>query len=136
VGFIQQLQAWLKDDDFLLALTVAQLIWLRRNSSIFGGEFSHPLQVSRVALEAVDSFKSANHSSAGGVQQQVLKGAKWNCPTAGFLKLNWDVALCKNSKSMGVGVVIRGEQGRVRAALAKFIPHVLDPTNAEALDLW
>lgn len=33
---------------------------------------------------------------------------------------------------MGVGVVIRYEQGRVWATLAKSIPHILDPTNAEA----
>jgi hypothetical protein len=58
--------ARLEDDDFLLALTMAQLIWLRRNSSVFGKEFSHPLQVSRAAMEAVETFKSANHSYTRG----------------------------------------------------------------------
>lgn len=69
-----------------------------------------------------------------GAQQHVLRGAQWTCPARGFLKLNWDAALCKNSRSMGmgVGVVIRYEQGRVWATLAKSIPHILDPTNAEA----
>lgn len=35
-----------------------------------------------------------------------------------------------------MGAIIRDEQGRVRAALAKYFPHVSDSTNAKTLALW
>jgi len=38
-------------------------------------------------------------------------GVPWSRPTKGVIKLNWDAAICKTSKNMGVGVVIRMSLG-------------------------
>jgi hypothetical protein len=47
---------------------------------------------------------------------------RWSPPSTGWLKCNWDAALHKEGKRMGVGVLIRDAQGNVVAALAKTIP--------------
>lgn len=91
------------------------------------------MQVSRAALEAVENFKIANHSFVGGAQPLANRRAQWTCPAAGLLKLDWDAAVCTKSRRMGVGAIIRDEQGRVRAALAKYFPHVSDSTDQRLL---
>lgn len=48
--------------------------------------------------------------------RQVVK--KWEPPVGGFLKLNWDAALCSTTNMMGVGAVLRDEHWAVVAALA------------------
>jgi hypothetical protein len=60
------------------------------------------------ALEAVENFKSANNLSARSAQPQDIRQSQWTRPTEEFFKMNWDAALCKTSKNMGVGVVIMG----------------------------
>lgn len=53
----------------------------------------------------------------------------------GLLKVNWDAALAKISKQMGVGVVVWDVDGRY-VALATVIPHITDPTTGETLATW
>jgi hypothetical protein len=57
-------------------------------------------------------------------------------PSNDCLKMIWDTALGSSPPRMGVGVVVRDEQGRVRAALAMGFPNISDPTVAEAMALW
>jgi hypothetical protein len=42
---VEELQNRLEDKDFEIMAIVARNIWLRRNSIIFGGIFSHPNQI-------------------------------------------------------------------------------------------
>jgi hypothetical protein len=37
---------------------------------------------------------------------------------------------------IGLGVVVRGNAGVVRAALAMTVPHITDPTLVEAMAAW
>jgi ribonuclease HI len=53
----------------------------------------------------------------------------------GLLKVNWDAALAKVSKQMGVGVVVWDVDGHY-VALATVIPHITDPTTTKALAAW
>jgi ribonuclease HI len=61
---------------------------------------------------------------------------KWKAPVGGSLKLNWGAAVNKQSKRMGIGIIVRDEEGVFVAAMAKVLPSFNDPTVAEALAAW
>jgi ribonuclease HI len=61
---------------------------------------------------------------------------KWKVPVGGWLKLNWDATVNKQSKRMGIGIIVRDEKGEFVAAMAKVLPSINDPTVAEALAAW
>jgi ribonuclease HI len=50
--------------------------------------------------------------------------------------LNWDAAVNKQSKRMGLGMIVRDEKWEFVAAMAKVLPSINDPTVAEALAAW
>jgi hypothetical protein len=50
-----------------------------------------------------------------------------------MLKINWDAAVDKGSKIMGVGIIIRDHNGEVCASSCSTRPHVVDPSVAKAL---
>jgi hypothetical protein len=62
--------------------------------------------------------------------------SRWLKPSPGWVKLNWDAALCSSTKLMGVGVVGRNEKGEFLAGLAAPIPFVTDPLLDEILAAW
>jgi len=51
-------------------------------------------------------------------------------PPVSFVKLNWDAALNKDMRRMGI------DQGGVVAAKAKWLPLLPDPTTTKALAIW
>lgn len=71
VCFIKQLMAKLEVEEVEEALTVARLIWLRRNSFVFGREFTFPSKLVIIAKESVDNFLQANHRLAPNDSVQV-----------------------------------------------------------------
>lgn len=56
----------------------------------------------------------------------------WCAPANGWLKINFDGALFKELKAVGVGVVIRNHLGEVMAALSERLPFWVDSNCAEA----
>jgi hypothetical protein len=54
----------------------------------------------------------------------------------GFVKINWDAALDKKKKLMGVGVVVRNSIGGVLAMQCSTRPYINDPIVAEAIAFW
>jgi ribonuclease HI len=61
---------------------------------------------------------------------------KWKPPTRGTMKLNRDVAIDKNMKLMGIGIVVRDFARGVVATQCSTRPYVSDLVVAEALALW
>jgi hypothetical protein len=51
----------------------------------------------------------------------------------GFVKINWDAAVNKTKKKMGIGVIIRDCKGDVRATLAEPKDYIIAPDVAEAM---
>jgi hypothetical protein len=47
-------------------------------------------------------------------------------PPSGFIKANWDTSFDPKGSRMRIGVVFRGEQGFVLAAMSMVIPHITD----------
>lgn len=60
---------------------------------------------------------------------------RWSPPPRGYLKMNWDAAFNKASRSMGEGAVLQDDKGEVVVALAQFLSQVTDPSMAEAVAL-
>jgi hypothetical protein len=99
-------------------VVTARAIWTRQNTGIHGGQFSHPMLVAHKARTALNAFKEANvisHESETGSSNQGVKW--WNPPPRKYL--NWDVAISTTTKMVGVGVVVRDDEGRVTLAKGK-----------------
>lgn len=46
-------------EDLEIMVVVARNLWFRRNSLIHGGEFGHPTQLVRTAMDSLQEYKEA-----------------------------------------------------------------------------
>jgi len=130
---IQSLKVRTDRDAFTEAMLVLRTIWLQRNDFVFQGKFTSPGQVILKA-QSLAAICTETKQEALPEKLAVEKtSSRWRAPRDGWLKVNWDAALHIQTKKMGIGVVVRNETGEVKAALAKFLPLVDDPTAAEAI---
>jgi hypothetical protein len=53
-----------------------------------------------------------------------------------MIKFNWDAAINKVTRRMGVGIIARDAGGIVVAARSASYPHITHPAIAEALAVW
>jgi hypothetical protein len=130
--FVHQLWLKLSKEELVEALNIAQPIWMRRNNYIFNNQFSPPTMVTLQAKEMIEGFRSAN------VQARRLEVVdnhvelKWLKPPLDWLKCNWDAAVDKKRKMMGVAIVVRDALGLVVYAAIRSIPFITDPMVVEA----
>ena len=121
-------------EEFQSFVVVARRIWLRRNTLIHEGTFSHPNAIVVQATTALKEYHYAQmepkvevaplgHAQSGG----------WEALQLGWHKVNWDAALGVQSGRMGLGVVIRDHMGRLVAARSLSRQGGLDPDAAEAM---
>jgi hypothetical protein len=70
LGFIQQLLEKLEDNDFIEAVTLARLIWLRRNTLVFEGFFTPPNLVGQAKNQVAEFAQATDQSEtcAGAVK--------------------------------------------------------------------
>jgi ribonuclease HI len=134
---IDELLHKLDQEDFELLATVARRIWLRRNSVVFGGVLQNPNCLVTSAMEACTAFYGANMK--GDNQEVSLHNPivpHWKAPPVGVYKINWDAAIDKSRRIMGVGVIVRDGEGEVVAALHSSQMGITDPATAEAYAAW
>jgi hypothetical protein len=112
---------------------VAHKIWSRRNRVVFGGAILPPNILIREVFDLVEEFRTTNSrvETLGQGEQSTRIG--WSKPAENRIKINWDAALDGGRKLMGIGIIARDHQGRVRAAKCEILPHVRDPVAAEAI---
>ena len=58
---------------------------------------------------------------------------RWHPPSQGLVKINCDGATCKDQNKLGIGVVIRDENGLVLASLDKLLPLLYTTLEIEAM---
>jgi hypothetical protein len=58
LGWFSQLRERLSEDELVEAVTIARLLWLCRNATVFRREFLPPLQVVRSAADSMAIFKA------------------------------------------------------------------------------
>jgi ribonuclease HI len=119
-----------------LTVIVFHRIWLRRNKAVFEEQFSSPMKVFVEASQFFQDFKMYN------LREPLLKvpnaeGSNickfWKPPHVGFGKVNWDASLNLNSGMVGMGCVIRNEEGVVIGAKCSSCKAFVDPLCAEAM---
>jgi len=133
---ISYLLSKLNADLMSLIVVIFHRIWLRRNRLIFEGQFSPPLKVFSDASSLFEDFKRHNLRESLSLASRSVGSYNckfWKPPVAGFLKVNWDASLNINSKLVGLGCVIRNEEGCVIAAKCCVRKAVVDPVCAEAM---
>jgi hypothetical protein len=59
INIVEGLQNKVEDEDLELTAVVARNMWFRRNCAVYGGAFSHRIQLVRRALESPNDFKNA-----------------------------------------------------------------------------
>jgi hypothetical protein len=108
----------LDGDGLQLAAVVAQLLWLRRNNWVFGGELQSPHDLLMHAVDQVQQFVRAEDSKrAPRPPQHTQSVQRWEKPPFGVVKFNWDAAVDKERGKMGIGVIVRDHNGDILAAL-------------------
>jgi hypothetical protein len=129
LGLLQQLLDKLEEEDFLEAVTVLRLIWLRRNTLVFEGSFTPPAILLGQAKIKHSEFVQAISPEIDQTEA-VQTSSSWKSPPFGVLKANWDVAVNSKEQLVGVGVVIRSHEGAVKAAFHAVEKGITDPAAA------
>jgi hypothetical protein len=116
-------------------VTIARLLWLCQNACFFGKEVSSPNQLVQFAQAMMANYKSVNMGETQSPTNTAETTKRWKALEQGCLKLNWDAELGSSPSRMGVGAMLRDEQGRVRVAMATamVIPNFI---VVEVVALW
>jgi ribonuclease HI len=124
-------------EELQMMVGVARQIWLRRNAVVFGGEFLAPGVLVKQAHDQLAAWRKAEDSRRiGSPLCSRPRSMGWQRPPAGALKFNWDAAINKVTKRMGVGIIVRDDGGAVVAVRCASRPHITDPATAEAMAVW
>jgi len=114
----------------LEVLTTARLVWLRRNESndyVFGRGLTLPCKVIAYVKNSLDCFSQSHLTGLGSSNLIPAPVMSWSKPPEGKWKINWDAAINKETLKMGMGIVIRDDDGNVVAAKAKYLPFIINP---------
>jgi hypothetical protein len=116
---------------------VARLIWLWRNSVVFGGDFMSPKHILKTASSQLDNFSKAEAGRRmSSTVRSIPEVVKWSKPSPGWIKLNWDAAIDSGKQKMRIGIIARDHMGSVLAVVCASRPHVTEPTTTEAIAAW
>jgi dihydrofolate reductase len=128
IHVVEDLHNKLENDDL-------ELMWFRRNSLIYGRNFCHCTQIVSKASETLRAFKSANARLNGQMKVVICRTTSGKVSTCGFVKVNWDAAVDKVKKKMGISVVVPNHVGGGGELVATLIAHkhnTTEPVIAEA----
>lgn len=106
-------------------------IWFRRNSEEC--RFSNFTGCLERTANAPGFQKRANSTASTPVSTHVPTRSRWSPPPSNFWKVNFDGATFKDIGKVGLGVVIRDNQGQTIAALSEQIPLPFSSDVVEAL---
>ncbi|XP_042974665.1 uncharacterized protein LOC122306301 [Carya illinoinensis] len=120
-------------NDLELMVMVLKRIWLRRNNFVFENKFEKPDVLFKLAADSLFQFKQVQQQSHknqdAGIRRR--RSCRWKAPAKDQVKVNWDAALKIKEGRMGIGVVIRDENGDVMVSLCSQKRNVRDPLVAE-----
>ncbi|KAL4637806.1 hypothetical protein ACB092_03G102900 [Castanea dentata] len=127
VSLIQRLT----EEELELFWVLCWTIWNQRNRVIHGGKIQHPSILIQQARDFLAEYKDKQSQLATSVIMESVQ--QWRPPSGSAFKLNFDVVIFANSKSSGVGVIIRNNLGVVLAGLSARGPYVVNSEEAEVL---
>ncbi|CAI0428531.1 unnamed protein product [Linum tenue] len=105
-------------------------IWKERNAQIFNGLKLREDEIVPRAKAFIDEYREQQVIDRGVAAPVTTTG--WEKPGQGFVKVNTDAGVFVDG-GIGLGVVVRGEEGNFILAAAKKIAGRWEPEMAEAL---
>ena len=130
---LMRLMDRLEGPDFDKLVFTARQIWIRWNKLVFEREFTHLKIAAQVAVDQLEFHVKVNQRPESSERGKRNQDEKWTAPQLGYVKINWDAALDKKRKLMGVGVVVRDCTGGVIASQCSTRPYINDPAVAEVM---
>jgi ribonuclease HI len=126
-----------KKEEFRVFVAISRKLWFRRNSMIHEGKFSHPNEVVREAMGAIDDLDRLHKKEATHlVECGPVSPKTWTTPLENWIKINCDAALDKNRGVFGMGIVVRNSDGRLLAAKRVTRRGRVDPVVAEGMAFY
>uniref|UniRef100_A0A2N9IUU4 RNase H type-1 domain-containing protein n=1 Tax=Fagus sylvatica TaxID=28930 RepID=A0A2N9IUU4_FAGSY len=116
-----------------IVTVVSWSLWNVRNSAVFRDVVKIPAKVFPDAMKYIQEFTEANALSVSFVPPIARNKIVWSAPLEGWYKVNMDGAVFADLGKVGVGVVIRNEQGEFLGAMCELLDVGLDATDGEAL---
>nr|POE81987.1 putative ribonuclease h protein [Quercus suber] len=120
-SFLEILEQALKDKSSFkqFAMTISE-VWQRRNR-VRMGEAVLPLHaLPHKAYDALQEFQNLRPAHLD--IPRIAHAVKWKPPNAPCVKVNFNIALFSQAELVGIGVIIRNDQGLAMAALSQQIP--------------
>lgn len=118
--------------------TTMRSIWLRRNKLIFKNQFYSLRKVIQMTSEGMKDFSFAQESqNERHSTTDIGRSTKcWEKPDTNVVKVNWNVALDPKSKIMGLGIIIRDDEGEILVSVCANRRHVTQSALAKCYALW
>jgi hypothetical protein len=115
---------------------IARRIWLRRNTMVHRGGFIHPNDVIRLASKFIDDYREVMQKEKATVEPAANPGSsiadRWRPPPPRTLKTNWDAALDLQSRTTGLGFIVRYSNGMVYTASSFSVKTCTEPVAVES----
>lgn len=122
-----------------LSTIIFKQLWARRNMVIFEDKFESPSTVMRKAKMLLDEYHKAQPSTQSEMQfiskASENNNFRWKQPTFPQAKLNQDVTLNKTLNTLGLGMIIRVDNGAILVSACCNRNGLFSPTATEALAL-
>ncbi|KAK7840646.1 putative ribonuclease h protein [Quercus suber] len=124
------------DEDYRkeIFITVAWLLWNRRNASRVGRPTQPLHKITQMAGSYLQEFLNAQEPARDNIEPTPIQQLQqWRPPDAHFFKANFDAAVFKSENLAGLGVVIRDWRGEAIGALTTSVPLAQTVAELEAL---
>jgi hypothetical protein len=119
INIFEMLRGRLSADELQRVAFVARRVWFRRNKYVVGEELLSPTTVNRIAAEQVELFNSSEQRpNRREINTTEPEEPQWEKPPHGWIKISWDASIDKQGKRMGVGILVRDHEGKVRGGLS------------------
>ncbi|XP_075665921.1 uncharacterized protein LOC142635688 [Castanea sativa] len=112
-------------------VTIAWALWCNRNEVKNGGKQKSGKEINTWAATYLAEYTAAVATPCVPLLMEELKSS-WSPPLSPLFKVNVDGAVFSTQGAVGIGVVIRDDEGRVEVALSKRIEAPLGALEAEA----
>ncbi|GMN27390.1 hypothetical protein TIFTF001_001625 [Ficus carica] len=106
--------------------------FLRRIRLFTGGEAGDPQTIFDLSIASFGEWQALNRSPS---QPSAVGSNVWSPPQPGYFKLNIDASVIPGSDHIGIGAVIRDEEGSILGAMARSVGGSFSPFVAECFAL-